>query len=81
MIRRHRRGIERVEANQLDLIRLRVALLVRLDLVDFDLGKTAHAEDLTGSHVLQQIAHQEIGRGLQHEPEAAVPADARSRSA
>ena len=60
----HRRRVERVQTDQLDLPAWRAAGRRRLRLVHLDFGQAAHAEDLARAHVLQQVAHHQVGRCL-----------------
>ena len=63
-VRLERRRVERVEAAQLDLVALRAARLLRLDLADRDVGQARDREELARPHRLQQVAHHEVGRRL-----------------
>src|SRR6185437_13077425 len=60
----HAHRVESVDAAQLDLVPVGVGLVGLLRVAGDDVGQTADAEDLRRPHVLEQIAHEQVGRGL-----------------
>jgi hypothetical protein len=60
----HRHRVEDVQAEQGDLIPGGAALRGRVEAPERDVRGPAHAEELTGAHVLEQVAHEQVGGGL-----------------